>query len=287
MRGADRFTDVPGLTVGHASIEHASTGTTVVLPTRPAVAGVDVRGGAPGTRDTDALRPSCLIERVHGFVLSGGSVFGLAAADGATCWLAGRGIGLHLALTVPVVPSAVIYDLANGGEKSWGSDPPYRQLGIAACQAAGTAGDVSGRVGAGRGAMAGSRPGGVGTASARTQDWVVGALIVVNSFGEVYEGEPPSGPVPLPKLPIAGTSTTIGIVATDAPLTKSQCQRLAMMAHDGLARSIRPIHSMFDGDTIFACSTAPSATPVTDLTLSVLGTLAADCTMRAVRRAIL
>lgn len=279
--------------VGHAIDPAVRTGTTVIIPSQPVVAAVDIRGGAPGTRDIDALDPSCLVERVHGFVLTGGSVFGLAAADGVTCWLSERGIGLPLARAVPVVPTAVLYDLANGGAKAWGLNPPYRALGAAACEAAGVsgvAGDISGRVGAGFGAIAGSRPGGTGTASATAEQhggFTVGALIAVNSFGEVYDSAPPIREIPLPKVPLAGTNTTIGVVATDAPLTRSQCRRLAMMAQDGLARAIRPVHTMFDGDTIFACSTAADGAPPVDaLTLSVLGTIAADTVVRAVRLAV-
>ncbi|MBX9927124.1 MAG: P1 family peptidase [Hyphomicrobiaceae bacterium] len=293
----DCFSDVPGLAVGHAISETVRTGTTVILPASPAVAGVDVRGGAPGTRDTDALNPDCLVERVHGFVLTGGSVFGLAAADAVTCWLSERGTGLpSKARAIPVVPAAVLYDLGNSGDKVWGMDPPYRALGLAACEAALQASpddsrdglDHSGPFGAGYGATAGSRRGGIGSASARIETGhTVGALIAVNSFGEVYAGEPPSGAVPRPKVPLVGQNTTIGIVATDAPLTKAQCHRLAMMAHDGLARAIRPIHTMFDGDTLFACSTAEAgATPIDALALSILGTHTADCVTRAIRRAV-
>ena len=291
----DCFSSVPGLAVGHAISEAVLTGTTVILPASPAMAGVDVRGGAPGTRDTDALHPDCLVDRVHGFVLTGGSVFGLAAADAVTCWLSERGTGLSSkARAIPVVPAAVLYDLGNGGDKAWGMEPPYRALGLAACEAALQASqdqcslDHSGPFGAGYGAIAGSRRGGLGSASARIETGhTVGALIAVNSFGDVYPGEPPSGAVPRPKVPLVGQSTTIGIVATDAPLTKAQCHRLAIMAHDGLARAIRPIHTMFDGDTLFACSTAGvGAAPIDPLALSILATHAADSVSLAIRRAV-
>lgn len=285
----DRFTDVPGLSVGHASDAAARTGVTVVLPAQPVVMGVAVRGGAPGTRETDALAPDTLVERVHALVLSGGSVFGLAAADAVAVALSRRGIGLDAGpRRVPVVPAAILFDLANGGAKDW-AEPPYRALALAALD---DASDVSGQVGAGTGATAGSRAGGIGTASTRHGGWTVGALIAVNSFGEVYPGQPPSGDVPLPKLRVgqglAGReNTTIGAVATDAPLTRAQAARLAGMAHDGLARCIRPIHTMFDGDSLFALSTAPADVPPVDaVNLSVLGTLAADMVVRAVRRAV-
>lgn len=285
----DRFTDVPGLNVGHASEARARTGVTVILPAAPVVMGVAVRGGAPGTRETDALAPDTLVERVHALVLSGGSVFGLAAADAVTVALSRRGIGLDAgACRVPVVPAAILFDLSNGGDKDW-TDPPYRALALAALD---DTRDLSGQIGAGTGATAGSRPGGLGTASTRHVSYTIGALIAVNSFGEVYPGEPPSGDVPLPKLRaghgLAGReNTTIGAIATDAPLTRAQATRLAGMAHDGLARCIRPIHTMFDGDCLFALSTAPEGTPPVDpVTLTILGTLAADMVVRAVRRAV-
>lgn len=285
----DGFTDVPGLRLGHAEDPMVNTGVTVIIPDSPVVMGVDVRGGAPGTRDTPALDPGTLVERVHALVLSGGSVFGLAAADTVTCWLSERGIGLAAkARTIPVVPQAILFDLGNGGDKGWGMAPPYRKLALRACEALGQH-CPHGRIGAGYGASAGSRPGGIGSAScAGPGGFKVSALIAVNSFGEVYAGEPPMGEVPLPKVPLVGQNTTIGVIATDAPMTKAQAQRLAMMAQDGLARCIRPIHTQFDGDTLFALSTAAEASPMVDpLTLSVLGTLAADCVVRAVRRAVL
>lgn len=285
----DRFTDVAGLKVGHAHDDRVRTGVTVILPDAPVVMGVDVRGGGPGTRETDALAPHTLVERFHGLVLSGGSAFGLGAADMVAAWLSEKGIGLPVGgRPVPVVPAAILFDLSNGGDKNWGLEPPYRRLALAACESAG-AGCPHGPVGAGFGARAGSRPGGIGSASVlcpRT-GWRVAALIAVNSFGEVYAGEPPvEAAVALPKVPIPGTNTTIGAVATDAPLTKAQAQKLAQMAQDGLARAIRPIHTPFDGDTLFALSTAgPEQAAVAPLDLAVLGTLAADCVVRAVRRA--
>lgn len=286
----DCFTDIEGLAVGHAHDEQVRTGVTVVLPGQPVVMSVDVRGGGPGTRETDALAPHTLVERFHGLVLSGGSAFGLGAADAVTTWLSERGVGIPVgARPVPVVPGAILFDLNNGGDKAWGLEPPYRRLAIEACETAGRS-CAHGPVGAGFGAKAGSRPGGIGSASvqcART-GWRVAALIAVNSFGEVYAGEPPADAyVALPKAPLAGTNTTIGVVATDAPLTKAMAQKLAQMAHNGLARCIRPIHTPFDGDTLFALSTAERGrTPVEPLDLAVLGTLAADCVMRAVRRAV-
>lgn len=286
----DRFTDIAGLKVGHAEDAQARTGVTVILPDSPVVMGVDVRGGGPGTRETDALAPHTLVERFHGLVLSGGSAFGLGAADGVAAWLSERGVGLPVgARPVPVVPAAILFDLSNGGDKNWGLEPPYRRLGLEACESAGLE-CPHGSVGAGFGARAGSRPGGIGTAriTCTRTGWQVAALIAVNSFGEVYAGEPPvNAPVALPKVPIPGTNTTIGVVATNAPITKAQAQKLAQMAQDGLARAIRPIHTPFDGDTLFALSTAEAGqAPLAPLDLAVLGTLGADCVVRAVRRAV-
>ncbi len=284
----DCFTDVPGLRVGHAEDRAARTGVTVIVPDEPATMAVDVRGGGPATRETDALAPHTLVERVHALVLSGGSMFGLAAADAVAVALSQAGVGLAAGpLPIPVVPAACLFDMANGGDKDW-AEPPHRALGRAALGRAAHP-DASGAIGAGFGAVAGSRPGGIGSASVRDHSFSVGALIAVNSFGEVYRGEPPDGSVPMPKLARAGglaaQSTCIGAVATDAPLTRAQAQRVAMMAHDGLARAIRPIHTPFDGDTIFAIATGP-ATGVDPVTLAIIGTLAADCVARAVRRAV-
>ncbi len=281
----DAFTDVAGLSVGHAEDAAAWTGVTVILPDAPVTMAVDVRGGGPATRETDALAPHTLVERVHALVLSGGSMFGLAAADAVAVALSQAGVGLAAGpLAIPVVPAACLFDMANGGDKTW-AEPPHRALGRAALAAAARP-DRSGRVGAGFGATAGSRPGGIGSASVTAHGLTVGALVAVNSFGEVYAGEPPAGEVALPKLARAGglaaQSTCIGAVATAAPLTRAQAQRVAMMAHDGLARAIRPIHTC---DTLFALSTGP-ASGVDPVTLAILGTLAADAVARAVRRAV-
>ncbi len=290
----DCFTDVPGLAIGHAHDALARTGVTVVVPHAPVVMAVDVRGGGPGTRETDALAPDTLVERVHGLCLSGGTVFGLAAADELVLWLSAAGKGLAMAPglpAVPVVPGAILFDLANGGDKAWGSEPPYRGLARAACAALG-GGDVSGPVGAGHGARAGSRAGGIGTASARlSSGHVIGVLLAVNSFGEVYAGAPPEGPVPMPKLGgaagLANQNTCIGAIATNAPLTRAQARRAAMMAQDGLARAIRPIHTPFDGDTLFMLSTAAeTGAGSAPVMLAEIGTLAADLVARAARRAV-
>ncbi|MBV8970819.1 MAG: P1 family peptidase [Sphingomonadaceae bacterium] len=282
------LTAIPGLRVGHAEDGRARTGVTVILPDTPVTMAVDVRGGGPATRETDALAPHTLVERVHALVLSGGSVFGLAAADAVVQALSATGIGLAAGpLPIPVVPAACLFDLANGGDKTW-REPPYAALARAALAAVARP-DANGAVGAGYGAVAGSRPGGIGTARVASDGLAVGALVAVNSFGEVHAAEPPAGPVPLPKLAraagLAAQSTCIGVVATAAPLTRAQAQRVAMMAHDGLARAIRPIHTPFDGDTLFALSTGP-ATGVDPVQLALIGTLAADAVARAVRRAV-
>lgn len=276
---------IAGLKIGHAHCAIARTGVTVLLPDSPCVMAVDVRGGGPGTRETDALAPDTLVDRVHGLVLSGGSVFGLAAADEVVVRIAQLGIGLPLVgLHVPVVPAAILFDLANGGDKSWGDEPPYRRLAQQALSAL-SADPAEGAVGAGHGAIAGSRPGGIGIASATVRGGTVAAIIAVNSFGEV--GTPQSGPVPMPKAAIPGTNTTIGAVVTDLPLTRPAARRLALMAQDGLARAIRPIHTPFDGDTLFALGLSPETPAAVDpVLLAELGTIAADCVAQAVQRAV-
>jgi L-aminopeptidase/D-esterase-like protein len=258
----------------------------------------DIRGGGPGTRETDALNPENLVERVHALVLSGGSVFGLAAADEVALALARQGRGLAIApgLFVPVVPAAILFDLRNGGDKRFTADPavdpPYRRLAREALAALDRT-PATGPVGAGFGARAGSRPGGIGVASAPIDGGgTVAALVVVNSFGEVTRGAPPEdGPVPTPKrqpgLETQATNTTLAAVATDLPLTRAAARRVAMMAHDGFARVIRPIHTPFDGDAVFALSLSPeSPARVDPILVAELGTRAADCIARAVRSAV-
>ncbi len=288
---------LPGLKVGHAHCPVARTGVTILLPDRPAVMACDVRGGGPGTRETDALEPSTLVERCHALVLAGGSVFGLEAASELALLMArdGRGLELPGSLFVPVIPAAILFDLANGGDKGWltsSSVPsPYPRLAREAY--ATISGEIGeGAVGAGHGARAGSRAGGIGFASATLDGGgSVTALVAVNSFGEVVEGEPPTGgPVPMPKrstgVSLAAASTCIGAVVTDVPLTRPAAKRLAMMAHDGLARTIRPIHTPFDGDSLFAFGLSEETPARVDpVLLAELGTRAADCVANAVRRA--
>ncbi len=311
------ITDVPGLSVGQAHDEAVRTGVTVILPEARAVAACDVRGGGPGTRETDALDPHNLVEAVDAVVLSGGSVYGLAAADGVAAWLGARGRGYGLVTTAgvpvsPVVPAAILYDLANGGDKAWGEAPPYRALGRAAAVAAGPT-VALGTAGAGYGALAGRLKGGVGSASAVTHDgFTVGALAAVNSFGSVvapggrsfwaapFEMEAEFGGLGSAGLAAAGddwglakadpaprSNTTIACVATDAILTPSQARRLAVMAQDGLARAIRPVHAPFDGDVVFVLATG--LRPLgerPDFQIARLGALAADTLARAVARGV-
>jgi len=310
------ISDVEGIAVGHAVDAAVRTGVTVVLPARRTVAAVDVRGAAPGTRETDALDPTGLVEAVDALVLSGGSVFGLEAAAGAVQWLAARGRGYRLgAATVPIVPAAVLFDLLNGGAKDWGDAPPYRRLGFEACAAA--AADVAlGNAGAGFGAKAGALKGGLGSASAADGDsgLTVGAVAAANPAGSpVMPGQPtlwawmleqdgelggqppPTGPVPaavdLTVSPAMadgpGGSTTLGVVATDAALSRAETRRLAMMAQDGIARAVRPSHTTLDGDTVFALATGTRPLPEPRaLALARLGAIAADVLARAVARGV-
>jgi L-aminopeptidase/D-esterase-like protein len=312
------ITDVPGLAVGQASDSVARTGVTVILPDDAAVAAVDARGGGPGTRETDALGPETLVDTIDALVLAGGSIYGLAAADGVAAWLGdqGRGFGFAAATPsvprAPIVPAAILYDLANGGDKVWGLDPPYRALGLAAVRSAGR--DFAlGTVGAGVGAMAGRLKGGVGSASIVTADgYTVGALAAVNSFGSVvapggcafwaapFEIGSEFGGLPFgdargapddwglaKRHPAPRANTTLAVVATDATLTPAQARRVAIMAQDGLARAIRPVHAPFDGDIVFVLSTGrlPLAEPAA-FNLARLGALAADCVARSVARGV-
>lgn len=311
------ITDVPGLRVGQAEDARVRTGVSVILPDRAAVCACDVRGGGPGTRETDALAPENLVDAVDAVVLSGGSVYGLAAADGVAAWLGAQGRGYGLVTTPgvppsPVVPAAILYDLANGGDKAWVLEPPYRRLGIEAVQAA-TTGFTLGTAGAGFGAMAGTLKGGTGSASIVTADAItVGALVCVNSFGSVvcpggrafwaapYEIDGEFGGLGSAGLragpedwgrakgaPAARQNTTIACVATDAALTPAQAKRVAIMAQDGLARAVRPAHAPFDGDVVFALSTGRVAlAEPAQRAIARIGALAADCLARAIARGV-
>jgi L-aminopeptidase/D-esterase-like protein len=303
----NRITDIPGLRVGHAQDPRLGSGVTALVFDEPVVAGVDVRGGGPGTRETDLLDPERTVERIDALVLSGGSAFGLDAAAGAMAALAeaGRGFAVGSA-RVPIVPAAVLFDLLNGGDKDWGRFPPYRDLGYAAARAATLDVDL-GSVGAGTGATTANLKGGVGSASAHVPGVAarVGALAAVNAFGRVTVGDGarfwaapyevgdefgglgfprvmPEEAFDWPRKGLAGASTTLAVVATDAVLTKAQGRRLAVMAQDGLARAIHPVHTPLDGDIVFAVATGrvPLADPVADL--ARLGDAAARTLARAV-----
>lgn len=308
------ITDIDGIRIGNAADPAVRSGATVVLPDVPVVAGVDVRGGGPATRETAALDPTCLVEKVDAIVLSGGSVFGLDAAGGVAAWLATRGRGFPVGdFRAPIVPAAMIQDLTIGGDKDWGIEPPYRRLGIAAAEAADVAFDL-GNAGAGFGASVGfgegRMKGGLGSVSAIAGDIRVGALVVANPAGEVTMADqatfwawpfeqraelggqtPPVSPadqgLAFSKMGWIASNSTIGVVATNVRLDKAAARRIAIMAHDGLARAIRPVHTPLDGDTIFAVSTGqiPLAEPA-PLALAQLGSLAADCVARAVARAV-
>ena len=304
---AGSITRVAGIEVGHFTDTRRPTGCTVVMAREGAVAGVDVRGAAPGTRETDLLHPSNLVDKVHAIMLAGGSAWGLEAATGAVRWLEERGVGLDVAVgRLPIVPAAVLFDLLVGDMRI----RPDAAAGYAACAAASSADPAEGNVGAGAGAVVGkvfgiqhAMKGGVGTASITVDGVTVGALIACNALGDVIDpdtghvmagartddgqgmrdtrrallrGQPPQ---PL----LAGTNTTIGVVATDAILTKVQAHRLAIAAHDGLARSINPVHTMSDGDTLFSLGTGRAGK---SLGMMVLATMAAEATARATVRAV-
>ena len=314
------LTSLQGILVGHYTDDKRPTGCTVVLCPDGAVAGVDVRGAAPGTRDTDALSPSNTVQEVHGVLLTGGSAYGLDAAGGVMRWLEERGHGFPVGpAIVPIVPAAVIFDL-------WVDDfsktrpvstqnpriRPDAQAGYLACQAANSEPVQQGNVGAGAGATLGklngpdcAMKGGIGSASLCVHGVTVAALVVCNALGDVVD--PQTGKLlagsrvsadsrdllDIVKAqlnghsiskPQAGSNTTIGVVATDAVLTKPQAHRLAQVAHDGLARSIRPVHTPMDGDTLFALGTGTSG-KAADMML--LSTLAAEVTAMAVVNAVL
>ncbi|MYZ48084.1 P1 family peptidase [Propylenella binzhouense] len=309
------FPVLSGLRIGHAGDPALKSGATVLLPDVPAVAGVHVGGGAPGTRETDLLRPEATVERVDAIVLSGGSAFGLAAADGAMSWLAGQGRGFAVGpVRVPIVPAAILFDLANGGDKTavaGGGPSRYRAFGTAACEAAATT-TTLGTVGAGTGAFTADLKGGFGAASAALAcGATVQAFVAANPLGRATLGSTPHFraapfeidgefgglglPSPMPadagaavtKLGArAGGNTTIAVIATDLALAPAQATRIAAAAHDGLALSIYPVHTPMDGDTVFVLSTGrvPLRDPARDLTELSAG--AAAALARAVARAV-
>ena len=306
-KAVSSITDIAGLEVGHFTDPRRPTGCTVILARGGAIAGVDVRGAAPGTRETDLLAPTNLVERVHAIVLAGGSAWGLDAATGVVRWLEEQGVGMPIGpALLPLVPAAVLFDLLVGDS----AVRPDAQAGYRACQAASRDAPAEGNVGAGAGAAVGkifgierAMKGGVGTASVTVDGVTVAALVACNALGDVVDPDTaqviagartPDGKRlldtrrallagQLPIALIAGSNTTIGVIATDAVITKIQATRLAQMGHDGLARSINPVHTMSDGDTLFALGTGAAGR---SLGMMVLGTMAAEVTARAVARAV-
>ena len=303
--------DVPGIAAGHATDAVGATGCTVILADGGAVAGVDVRGSAPGTRETDLLRPTALVERIHALCLAGGSAYGLAAADGVVRYLAERGIGFDTgARPVPIVPAAILFDLFVGSA----SAAPGPEDGYAAAEAAARGNEpLEGRVGAGTGATVGklagpqsTSPGGVGSVALRLPDGsTLGALVITNAVGNVIDRDgrilagvrdeaggfvdasalllagPPPG-----RVPPAGTNTTLAVVATDATLDRAQCSRLAAQAHDALALAISPVHTILDGDTVFALSTCRRPAPEGLGGLLSLGAAAVEALRTAIERSV-
>jgi L-aminopeptidase/D-esterase-like protein len=304
------LTDVAGLQVGHHTDARRPTGCTVVLTPHGAVAGVDVRGAAPGTRETELLSPLNLVDKVHAVLLAGGSAFGLDAAGGVMRWLDERGFGLPVgAARVPIVPAAILFDLwsDNAGDLRI---RPDAAAGYAACEAASAQPEAQGNVGAGAGARVGklfgmdrAMRGGIGSASIRVDGITVAAMVAVNAIGDVLDpatgrtvagARTPDGTalmgtlqalkrgeLPAPLQP--GSATTLGIVATDAMLSKPQANKIAQMAHDGFARAINPVHTMTDGDTIFALGTGASGRGAN---LTLLGALGAEVMAAAVLCAV-
>ena len=317
MKPTNAITDVPGIKVGHADDPQALTGCTVVLCEHGAVGGVDQRGGAPGTRETDLLRPMHLVQKAHAVLLAGGSAFGLDAATGVMKCLEERGIGFDAQVArVPIVPAAILFDLGLGDSKV----RPDAAMGYRACENASTQRPAEGNAGAGMGASVGKILGaggamkaGLGTASVDLGGGcVVGALAAVNALGDVVD--PASGrilagarPTKLGPVRVGGdgpfadtlevmrgfvgktalrfasrANTVIGVVATNAALTKDEANKVAQMAHDGLARAVRPAHTLFDGDTIFALSTGEK-----NVDVNIVGAFAAEAMAQAIVRAVL
>ena len=299
------ITDVPGIRVGHAQDHEGGTGCTVVLPDGAAVCGVDVAGGGPGTREIAALDPVNLIQSVHAVYLGGGSAYGLAGADGVMRWCEDNSRGFNVGVgIVPIVPGAVLFDLPVGSYKS----RPDAEMGYRACENASAGECIMGNVGAGTGATIGKSrgfdgmmKGGLGTASIKIGDIVIGALVAVNCFGNIID--PSTGEIIAGVQPEDGgefkapthyirqvlstginpltSNTTIGVVATNAKLNKSQATKISKMTHDGYARAINPIHTMHDGDTIFTLSTGD-----VEADISAIGAVAAEVMSEAIIRGV-
>ena len=318
---ANHLGDIDGLRVGHAHDATLRSGVSVIVPDAPAIVGVCVPGGGPGTRETDALQPGTLVDKADAIVLSGGSVYGLDAASGVTAAMGaqGRGFATGAPVVSPIVPAAILFDLANGGDKQWGDTPPYAAFGRDA-YAAIDKDFALGTAGAGYGAQAGQVKGGLGSASVAVDGAVkAAALIAVNPLGSVVDaqgrfwaqpyalavkGKPEFGyndkaaqqadatahPLAHSKLATALGNTTIGVIAVTADLTVAEAKRVAIMAQDGLARAIRPVHTPFDGDALFVLATGQEALAEDEtmrpVALAALGALAADCAARAVARGV-
>jgi len=304
------ITDIPGIRVGHAGDARLGSGTTVVVFDRAVTASVDVRGGGPGTRETALLDPAQTVEGIDAIVISGGSAFGLDAASGVQAYLReiGRGFAVREA-RVPIVPGAILFDLLSGGDKNWGRYPPYREFGYDAAKNAG-AEFALGTVGAGAGATTVNLKGGIGSASAQSRDGItVAAICAANAAGSVTIGKGPhfwaapfeqdkefggrGWPASFAPNDLAfrskgsvGENTTLAVVATDAKLTKAQCNRLAVMAQSGMSRAIYPVHTPLDGDVVFAAAMGDKPLPDPVYGLSELGMLAANVLARAIARGV-
>ena len=305
------ITDINGLLVGNAQDEALKSGATVLVGSKPFTAAVHVMGGAPGSRETDLLAPDKLVQEVDALVLSGGSAFGLDAASGVADGLARQGRGFAVGpVLVPIVPGAILFDLLNGGDKKWASNP-YKALGEAALNDVGDA-FLLGSHGAGTGATTADLKGGLGSASVVLENGlIVGALVAANPLGSVIQGgsrhfwaapfemqqefggfgqaahfDATHEPNPFAHGPMQGANTTIAIFATDASLTQAQATRMAIAAHDGMTRAICPSHTPYDGDLIFAAATGEK--PMTDANADplLIGHAAAICLARAIARAI-
>ena len=297
MKLNNSITDVRGIEVGHAHDNEALTGCTVILCRKGAVAGVDVRGGAPGTRETDLLNPINLVQKVHAVVLAGGSAFGLDAASGVMRWLEEKKIGYNTGVAkVPIVPAAILFDLNLGRADI----RPDSAMGYLAASRASSDTPAEGNVGAGAGASVGKIRGpkgamkaGVGTCSMKIKNVIVGALVAVNALGDVFDSKSGAKIAGLrsgstlewmkknPPRSAARSNTVIGVIATNARLTKAEATKVAQMAQDGLARSIRPAHTQFDGDSIFALATGEVKADVT-----MVGAFAAEVMSEAIIRAV-
>jgi D-aminopeptidase len=308
----NRITDIAGIRIGNAHDAALASGVTALVFDKPSVASIAIHGGAPGGRDTALLEPDMTVGQVDALVLSGGSAFGLDSMGGVQARLREQGRGFQIGnMRVPIVPGAILFDLLNGGDKNWSHKPPYWDLGYAAACNANVEFEL-GTVGAGFGATTVNLKGGLGSASARTSGgFTVGALVAVNAIGSAIIGKGPHfwagcyerdneygglgvpanfGPDALRLASKGGASprnenTTIAIVATDASLDKGQTKRLAVMAHDGMGRALRPSHAAFDGDTVFAAATGTAGSPTMGDILEI-GALAADCLARAIARGV-